>query len=445
MVEACAGADGAADGEVDDRRNHMVCIEIRQMRIDALGEDDALGALVVGEEHGRVGGHVAADADEGLNDAEALDLVVVGAALLLDGAQVEAGEQVGECHVGRWGGIEVGIGRRRGLPHGLQAHRGEAAVHEAEIDARDGLLAVSDVELAAIIELTEHGGLDLAALGEGQKCLDAVGRHGEGHALLGLGDEDLPGGEALILEGAEGEIELGAARGFGHLADARAEAAGAVVGDAGVEPKVAGLEEHVGHLLLGEGVADLHRLRGALGAQLLAREGGAVDAVLADAAAGHHYEVAGVGLLELGGLAADLPGQDAEGAAVDERLAEVALVENLPAPGVGDAALIAAVDDALVHAVADAPGVEQPLGQVAVEEGVAEAVAPHVDLELRAAAGAEGIAVHAHDAGHGAAVGVERGGAVVGLDLVGEAPAVVEGDDAGVVVEHAEQPGALPA
>jgi hypothetical protein len=82
-------------------------------------------------------------------------------------------------------------------------------------------------------------------------------------------------------------------------------------------------------LALGDGVADLHgRGRGFL-VQLLGGEGRAVDAVLADAAAGHDDAVAGQGLLALvAGLAADGGGHGADGAAEDQRLAEEAFVED---------------------------------------------------------------------------------------------------------------------
>src|SRR5260370_31981912 len=43
------------------------------------------------------------------------------------------------------------------------------------------------------------------------------------------------------------------------FADGGAEAAGAAVGDGVVEPRVARLQDNVQQLLLGDGVADLHR------------------------------------------------------------------------------------------------------------------------------------------------------------------------------------------
>ena len=56
--------------------------------------------------------------------------------------------------------------------------------------------------------------------------------------------------------------------------------------------------------------------------------------------------------------------------------------------------------------------------------------------EPGAAAGAEGVAVDADDAGQSAAVGIERRRRIVGLDLKDQRPVVVEADHPGVVLEH---------
>ena len=68
------------------------------------------------------------------------------------------------------------------------------------------------------------------------------------------------------------------------------------------------------------------------------------------------------------GRPATSTGKRADGATEHQRLAQVALVEELPAAAVGNAALVAAVDHALVHAVADSdaggagPGAAGPRG-----------------------------------------------------------------------------------
>ena len=166
-----------------------------------------------------------------------------------------------------------------------------------------------------------------------------------------------------------------------------------------------------------------------------------MDAVLADAAAGHHDVVAGLDELFPAVAVADLARERADRAAVDQRLADVAVVEVFPADGVRDAALVAAVDHALVDAVAEAARMQEAFGDVdRVGERRAEAVAPDVQQQIGALSGPERVAVHAHDAGHGSAVGIERGRAVVGLGLVDEVEAVVEADHAGVVGEDGDEP-----
>jgi len=96
----------------------------------------------------------------------------------------------------------------------------------------------------------------------------------------------------------------------------------------------------------------------------------------------------------------------------------------------------------VLHAFADAlvdpPGVEDPLreGAVVVRRGETEDIG--VEDQLGPHARAEGVAVDAHDAGEGAAVGIQGGWGIVGLHLEDEAVVVVEADDAGVVHEDGE-------
>ena len=273
-----------------------------------------------------------------------------------------------------------------------------------------------------------------------RKASIVLRRHGEGHPLLGLGDEDLPGVEARVLQRRLGEIQLAAAGEARRLAHRGGEAAGAVVGDAAVEAPVAGDEQEVGHLLLGDRVADLDRRdRGAL-VQLLGGEGRPVDPVLADPAAGHDDQVAGEDLLGVGDLPVELGGHDPAGAAVDQGLSQVALVEDEAAVDRRDAALVAAVLHPLAHPFVDPPRMEDPRGQGLVVVGRRKAEDVGVEDELRPLAAAEGVAVDADDPRQGAAVGVEGRGGVVGLHLEDQVPVVVEADDPGVVGKDGEAP-----
>lgn len=109
-------------------------------------------------------------------------------------------------------------------------------------------------------------------------------------------------------------------------------------------------------------------------------------------------------------LAGTSAGDQADGAAIDQRLAEVALVEHDGAVDGGDAGLVAAVFHAFAHAFEDAAGMEQAGGQGFVMEGGREAEHVGVADEFRAEAGAHRVAVHPHDAGQRPAVGVEGEG-----------------------------------
>ena len=64
---------------------------------------------------------------------------------------------------------------------------------------------------AGVRELAEHGRLDLAPRGEREERVELVRRHRERHALLRLGEEDLPRREARVLERRAGEVDARAA------------------------------------------------------------------------------------------------------------------------------------------------------------------------------------------------------------------------------------------
>ncbi len=132
-------------------------------------------------------------------------------------------------------------------------------------------------------------------------------------------------------------------------------------------------------------------------------------------------------------------GQQAERAAVDERVPDVALVVEDGAVHGGEPELVAVVADAGHHAVADAAGVQHPGGEPFVGE-VRRTEAQHVGAGDRAGRHAEDVAHHAAHPGVGPAEGLEGRGVVVGLHLEGEVEVVGEGHDPGVVDERRAQP-----
>ena len=111
-----------------------------------------------------------------------------------------------------------------------------------------------------------------------------------------------------------------------HLPDRAGKAAGAAVGDGGEEAAVAGREDHVGHLLLSDGVADLHGMREFVGVrvgQFSAGKRRAVNPVAPGAAADQHHRVARLRLL------VDLVARNEPNAAAEhQRIAEVSSRRN---------------------------------------------------------------------------------------------------------------------
>ena len=151
-----------------------------------------------------------------------------------------------------------------------------------------------------------------------------------------------------------------------------------------------------------------------------------MDAVAAGPAADRDDPVAGLDLLRRHAAR-----EHADGAAEDQRVGEVAGVDGQGAVDRGDAHPVAVVahagDDALEHAL----GVEHAGGKLlGGQVGRRDAEDVGVADRLGAQAGAQRVADHAAEAGVGAAVGVDRRGVVVRLDLEADVVLVVEPDDA---------------
>ena len=199
------------------------------------------------------------------------------------------------------------------------------------------------------------------------------------------------------------------------------------------------MQEHVEHLLLGDGVADLHGAAGDLfrfARQLDGRERGPVDAVAPGAAADGDDQIAG-----LSGLTRFVHGDQADGAAEDERIAEVARVETDRAVDGRNADAVAVIahagDDALHHLFGMQHARRQRLGQ---RVGRREAKYIGVADRLGAQAGAQGIADDAAQPGVGAAVGLNGRRMIVRFDFEANVILIVEFDNSGIVLENADAP-----
>ncbi len=135
-------------------------------------------------------------------------------------------------------------------------------------------------------------------------------------------------------------------------------------------------------------------------------------------------------------------GHDAAGAAEYQGLTPVAFVEGEGAGGHGYARLVASVHYAPMHAFqyvarVDKAGRQLSLGRVRIAE------AEHVGVKdgFSAHTRAQDVAVDAHDTGNGAAVGIQRRGAVMGLSLDAEHRTFEELHYARVVHEYRAQEG----
>ncbi len=169
-----------------------------------------------------------------------------------------------------------------------------------------------------------------------------------------------------------------------------------------------------------------------------------MDAILADTSAGHDDVVADAGLLLVTGLAVEVGGHERRGSAVDQGLAGEALVEDDRAVDGGNSALVAAVFDTLDHPFEYPARMQQALRKRLVEERRREAEDVGVKNQPRSHTGADPVAVDADNSGQGAAVRIESARRIVRFDLEDDTPVIVEGDDAGVVLENGEAVILLP-
>ena len=206
------------------------------------------------------------------------------------------------------------------------------------------------------------------------------------------------------------------------------ETGAAEVLDAGDEAGGEDLERALDEQLLHEGVADLDArpLGGTIRVEGLGRQhGDAADAVAAGAGAVQDDLVAGARRL---GEVQVLVAQHADAERVDERVAEVGLVEDGLTADVGQPEHVAVAADAGHDPRQHAVGVG----------GVERAEAQRVHHGNRARAHREDVADDAADAGRRTLVGLDVGRVVVRLDLEGDRIALADVDDAGVLADAGE-------
>jgi hypothetical protein len=138
--------------------------------------------------------------------------------------------------------------------------------------------------------------------------------------------------------------------------------------------------------------------------------------------------------------AVDSYGHDACGSAINQGFPQVPLIKHETPVHRGDAGFVAAVFYAFPDSLKDPQGMEYLGRELTKMKRVCKTKYISVEDELGPHAGAEGVAIHPHDAGERASVWVQGRRGVVGLHLEDEVIILIEPDNACIVGEdaHAE-------
>ena len=315
--------------------------------------------------------------------------------------------------------LGVGSGERPVVRRSVVGHRARGHV--------DHPLAVPvDLQPVAVGDLADDGGVDVPLLADRQERVDVAGLDDRHHPFLALAHQDLLGSQRGVAQRDPVELDVHAAVArAGQLAGRAGQAGAAEVLDAGDQSRGEELEGALDEQLLHERVADLD-------ARPLGRTGGV------EGLAGEHADPADAVAAGLGAVQDDLVAdaarlgevqvlvaEHADAQGVDERVAEIGLVEDRLAADVRQAEAVAVAADA-----GDDPG-QHPVGVGRVEGAEPQRV-HHRD---RAGAHREDVADDAADAGGRTLVGLDVRRVVVALDLEGDRVALADVDDAGVLAD----------
>ena len=435
-----------AEGFVDRGQRHAIRVETPVPRVDAQPEGEGgLGGFPAfqGDEDHAVGGSLGGGTTPGPHQGAAANLVIEGGHDVGLGGhrgQAKQGQQagVGFRHRQRRGRSGNGKWRRErgGLPGGHQRTAGAALVEERHGQIHHGDLAVVHSQAGIAGEGADGAHLAVPTSAQLDQGVDMLRRYGQHHAFLGLGQPQLPRGQAGVLARHQGQIDpyphLGA-----QLAHRRAQAARPAVGQGPVEPRFTGVTDDLHGGFFGDGITDLHGRAGQLGGlrhQLSGGEGGPVDAVAAGSTAQHHHYIACVGPDPVAAV-----GHQTNRPAVHQRVPEIAgVVDHRPSHG-GQAQLVAVVPDAGDDPLGY-PGRGQHARWDRIRGGVRRSEAQHVETGDGPGRHPNNIADDPTYPGVGPAEGFQGGGMVVGFDFDGQIPAIIEGNNAGVVHESGAHP-----
>ena len=156
-----------------------------------------------------------------------------------------------------------------------------------------------------------------------------------------------------------------------------------------------------------------------------------MNAVVAHSPAHHVHDVACHGRLHVGGSAVrKVARHDTNRSTIDERFADIAVIENDGPVHRRDAGFVPTYTDTGVNASQNSRWVEEVVGELAFPIGRAKAENVGVRDRAGPQSGSEDVTVHTDDARHGTAVRVEGGGGIVGFSLHAHAPLIVPCNDA---------------
>ena len=170
--------------------------------------------------------------------------------------------------------------------------------------------------------------------------------------------------------------------------------------------------------------------------QFFGRKSRAVNAVFADASAGHDDHIARFYFLGVRRFAIELRGHDAGGAAVNQGFAKIPFIKNNAAVDRGNAAFVAAVFHAFAHAFVNTARMQNAGRQFLFVKRRGKAKDIGIENQFCAHAGAERIAVDADNAGQRSAVGIKRGWRIVRLYFEDQIVIIIEFDHTGVIHKH---------
>ena len=436
-VEAVGDGDGlgAGDGDVAVGLGQRVLrtevgVEVGEPRVRVQRERDAQAGLLVDAQHAGVlrlrehgvAAHVA--------------VVLLGHPCLV--GHVAVREHLEQCGPEALGAVVAVEALRAVGLHVVEPARpvvrtvvdGAVVGDRLRVHVDDGLAVPLDDEAVAVDDLANHRGLHVPLAADLQEALDVGGLHHRHHALLRLAHEDLLRREVGVAQGHEVEVdEHAAVAGRRELGGGTRDAGGAEILDAADDARLEQFEGALDEELLHEGVAHLHA--GALGGAVLVEglgreDGGAADAVAAGGRTEQDHLVADarrVGEVEV------VVAQHADAQGVDERVAEVGLVELHLAADVRQSKAVAVPADPRHDSG------QHPLRVICVKRAETQRV--H-DADGARAHG-EDVAHDAADAGGRTLVGLDERRVVVGFGLEGHGVALADVDDAGVLADPGQQ------